>query len=98
MTGIRVTNTAASDRRHAVAEATTISHVTAILATILVLGGGVLAFFGALQSSGLALFGALAMSIASVAGRPSRGYRWVGPVIVGAAMVAVIIASFSDAR
>lgn len=88
----------ASERRDAKSEATAISHATAILATVLVFGGGVLAFLGALQASGLALFGALAMSIASVAGRPARGYRWVGPVIVGVAMIAVIVASFVAPR
>ena len=76
------------------AEATAVSRATAVISAILVAGAGVFAYLGMLQVSGLALFGALAMSIASVAGRPSRGYRWVGPVAVGAAMLTVILAGF----
>ena len=76
------------------AEATAISHAAAVIAAILVAVAGGFAVFGALQVAGLALFGALAASIASVAGRPSRGYRWVGPVIVGAAMLTVIVVGF----
>jgi hypothetical protein len=81
----------AEERTPARAEATAISRWTAALSGILVLGAGILAFVGNLQASGLALFGALAMSIASVVGRPSRGWRWVGPVVVGAALVAEAI-------
>ena len=76
------------------AEATAISRATAAISAILVLVAGAFAAVGMLQVSGVALLGALAMSIASVAGRPSRGYRWVGPTIVGMAMLTVIIASF----
>lgn len=75
-------------------EATAISHAAAVIAAILVVVAGAFAAFDLLQVSGLALFGALAASIASVAGRPSRGYRWVGPAIVGVAMLTVIVVGF----
>ena len=74
-------------------EAVAVSRVTSVIAALLVVGAGIAAWFGLLQISGVTLFGALAMSIASVVGRPSRGWRWVGPAIVGAAMLTVIVAS-----
>jgi hypothetical protein len=83
-----------SQRTTAEAEATAISRATAVIAAVLVVTAGVFSYFGMLQISGLALFGALAMSIASVAGRKSRGYRWVGPAIVGIAMLTVVVAGF----
>jgi hypothetical protein len=81
-------------RTAAEAEATAISRTTAVIAAVLVVVAGAFAYLGMLQISGLALFGALAMSLASVARRPSRGYRWVGPVVVGSAMLTVIVAGF----
>jgi hypothetical protein len=75
-------------------EAGVIARATAAVAVVLVVIAGGCAFVGLLQVSGLALFGALAASIASVAGRSSRGARWVGPVIVGIAMITVVVAEF----
>jgi hypothetical protein len=65
-----------------------------VIAAVLVMVGGVFAFEGTLQVSGLALFAALAASIASVAGHRVRGVRWMAPTVVGAAMVTVIVAGF----
>lgn len=86
--------TDASKPSAADAEATAISRATAVMAGALVAVAGLCAFLEMLQASGLALFAALVASIASVAGRPSRGARWVGPVVVGTAMLAVIVAGF----
>jgi hypothetical protein len=72
-------------------EATAIARVTALIAAILVLVAGAFASVDLLQISGLALLCALASSIASVAGRRSRGVRWIGPAIVAAAMVTVVV-------
>jgi hypothetical protein len=83
-----------SQRTAAEAEATSISRATAVITAVLVVIAGVFAYPGMLQVSGLALLGALAMSVASVSGRQARGYRWVGPVIVGIALLTVIVAGF----
>jgi hypothetical protein len=76
------------------AEATSISRATAVIAVALIATAGVFAAFGLLQVSGVALLAALAMSIASVVGRPTRGFRWVGPGVVGIALLTVILTSF----
>ncbi|HEX4399845.1 MAG TPA: hypothetical protein VHZ98_00790 [Galbitalea sp.] len=65
-----------------------------VIAAILVLAGGVFAFEGTLQISGLALFAALAASVAWVAGGPVRGPRWAVPAVIGVAMATVILAGF----
>ncbi len=75
-------------------EATAIARGTAVAAVILVVVAGIAAFFGILQVSGLALFAAFVSSIASVAGRPSRGARWVGPTVIAVALLTVIVAGF----
>jgi hypothetical protein len=74
-------------------EATTIARAAAVIAAILVATAGVFAFFGLLQPGGLALLAALAASIASVAGRPSRGHRWVAPAAIGAMLITLAIES-----
>jgi len=88
--------TVARNESPADAEATAISRATAVITAVLVVVAGVCAAVDVLQISGLALFAASATSIASVAGRPSRGYRWVGPLVIGVAMLTVIIAGFVD--
>jgi len=80
--------------RRAADEATAIARGTAVAAVILVVVAGVAAFFGLLQVSGLALFAAFVSSIASVAGRPTRGARWVGPTIIAVALVTVVVVDF----
>jgi hypothetical protein len=65
-----------------------------VIAAVLVMVGGVFAFEGTLQVSGLALFAALAASVAWVAGRPVRGARWTVPAVIGTAMATVILAGF----
>jgi hypothetical protein len=76
------------------AEATAIARVTAVIAAILVLVAGAFAYADLLQISGLALLCALAASIASATERRTRGVRWIGPAIVGAAMVTVVLVGF----
>ena len=73
-------------------EQTLIARTAAVISAILVLGAGVAASLSLFQASGLALLAALATSIASVAGRPGRGARWVAPSIIGVALVTVIAA------
>jgi hypothetical protein len=75
-------------------EATAIARGTAVAAVILVVIAGASAFVGLLQISGLALFAAFVSSIASVAGRPTRGARWVGPTVIAVALLTVILAGF----
>jgi hypothetical protein len=65
-----------------------------LITAILVLAGGVFAFEGTLQVSGLALFAALAASVAWAAGRPVRCARWTVPAVAGMAMATVILAGF----
>jgi hypothetical protein len=78
----------------AASEAALVARASGVIAAILLLASGGLAAVGLLQASGLGLLAALATSIASVAGHPGRALRWIGPIVIGATMVTVVIAGF----
>jgi hypothetical protein len=59
---------------------------------VLVAVGGVLAAGGFLQISGLALFAALAGSVASASRRPRRWTSWIPSAVIVVAIGTVILA------
>ena len=63
-----------------------------IITLVLVALGGVLASIGILQIGALALFGALAGSIATATQRPRRIASWIPSAVIVAAIVTVILA------
>jgi hypothetical protein len=63
-----------------------------IITIVLVAVGGFLASIGILQISALALFGALAGSVATATQKPRRILSWIPSAVIVAAIVTVILA------
>jgi hypothetical protein len=63
-----------------------------VVTIVLVAVGGVLAGVGVLQTSGLALLGALAASVATASRNPRRPTSWIPPAVIVVAIGTVILA------
>lgn len=64
---------------------------------LLVAVGGLLATIGILQLSGLALFAALAASVASASRRPKRLASWIPPAVILVAIGTIVLADLVGA-
>ena len=72
-----------------------IARASAIIAALLLAVGAALAAFGALELSGLALFGGMAAAVASAAQRPRRVTGWIGVAVLAATLICVAVRSVS---